>query len=34
MGTRKVGRESIHYPDHFAEPQHVDRDAAGRRLPR
>jgi uncharacterized cupin superfamily protein len=34
VGTRKVGRESIHYPDDFAEPQPVDRDAAGRRLPR
>lgn len=32
VGTRKVGMETIHYPDDFAEPQTVMRDANGNRL--
>jgi uncharacterized cupin superfamily protein len=32
IGTRKPGLETIHYPDDFAEPQTVSRDAMGRRV--
>ena len=32
LGTRKPGLETIHYPDDFAAPQTVQRDAAGRRV--
>ena len=32
VGTRKPGTETIHYPDDFAEPRTVMRDAAGRRI--
>jgi uncharacterized cupin superfamily protein len=32
VGTRKPGLETVHYPDDFAEPRTVLRDAAGRRM--
>jgi uncharacterized cupin superfamily protein len=32
IGTRHRGRETCHYPDDFAEPRHVDRDANGVRI--
>jgi uncharacterized cupin superfamily protein len=32
IGTRKPGLETIHYPDDFAEPRQVRRDAAGNRV--
>ncbi len=32
-GTRKPGLETIHYPDDFAQPRTIRRDAAGRREP-
>jgi len=33
VGTRKVGVETLHYPDDFAEPRTVTRDARGERIP-
>ncbi len=33
IGTRKVGVETIHYPDDFSEPRTVRRDASGNRQP-
>ena len=32
VGTRKVGRETVHYPDDPLEPITVERDAAGNRV--
>ena len=32
VGTRKVGLETIHYPDDFKSPRTVRRDARGERL--
>jgi uncharacterized cupin superfamily protein len=32
VGTRKAGLETIHYPDDFAEPRTVLRDAVGARI--
>jgi uncharacterized cupin superfamily protein len=32
VGSRRVGRETIHYPDDFAEPRTVARNAAGERV--
>ncbi len=32
IGTRKPGLETIHYPDDFAKPRTVLRDASGRRV--
>jgi uncharacterized cupin superfamily protein len=32
VGTRKVGLETIHYPDDFAEPRVVTRDKHGNRI--
>jgi uncharacterized cupin superfamily protein len=32
VGTRKPGLETIHYPDDFAEPRFVRRNAAGERI--
>jgi uncharacterized cupin superfamily protein len=33
VGTRKVGLETIHYPDDFAEPRTMRRGPAGDRIP-
>ena len=32
VGTRKVGLETIHYPDDFEDPRTVRRDATGARI--
>jgi uncharacterized cupin superfamily protein len=34
VGTRKVGIETLHYPDDFEEPRTVERDASGKRVAR
>jgi uncharacterized cupin superfamily protein len=34
VGTRKVGVETLHYPDDPLGPQQVERDAAGERVKR
>jgi uncharacterized cupin superfamily protein len=34
IGTRKVGVETIHYPDDFPKPRTVERDASGQRVAR
>lgn len=31
VGTRKVGIETVHYPDDFTEPRTVERDTSGQR---
>ena len=32
VGTRKVGRETVHYPDESLPPQNLTRDAMGRQV--
>ena len=32
VGTRKVGVETIHYPDDFTEPRTIRRDASGKSM--
>ena len=34
VGTRKVGIETLRYPDDFKEPRTVERDASGKRVER